>query len=906
LDTEQYLNLLQAILKNSPAGLAVVSGPQLIFRIANPTYLSILPDPHSDITGRSYHEIWPPELGFDGEKLIRQMLESGKNLHFDRLEMRFPDGLNHSFSQRFCRLDWHDEPGALILMQETTQADRARQLAMEIAEESYRQAEELDAIIMAMAEAVILLGPNGEAIRANPAATEFLGFDPASLDIREFVRLLGMRYLDGSPVEQNDLPFEQALNGEVIAGQRLLLVDNEGGECVVRISASPLYNEGRVSGVITVWHDVTEREQLLEQLEIEQSRMQTIIENAPEAIVVADEEGRIVLGNPAAERILGCTLPYNEEYQSHDKLSFCYNDGTPYNPRNLPLTCSALDGELLNNVEMQIALPNGNIRHILSSSAPIVDRKGNLNGAVGVFQDITQRKQAEETLRRQATRSQLLANLSHAFAAAGLHYNELLDTIAEQTGKAFGDLCSLHLFTEDVKEQYLAAIYDADPKWMSFIRGKIMGIHFSAQQGLTGTLLKTGHPQNLVDVPIHVIKDTIASVSWPIIEMELPEKVNALLVPLRAHGRWVGVINLMRPGVANCYSEEDQIFLQDLADRAALAIEDARLYEREAQRARELQALHQATTALLSTIDLESLLGEILNAAQNAIPVARQGAVYLLSQKTSELEIRATIGCRDLNDCTGELQVYAASAAQQKRSLLLNEIEVTTAPAPHNIRSTIIAPLMLANRVLGVLALFGTRPNLFSNRDLNLLDSFAATATAALHNATLYTEVQRLATTDTLTEQYNRRKFLELGELEIYRSRRFSTPLSAIMFDLDNFKEINDTYGHAAGDYVLHTVALRCSASIRIIDILGRYGGDEFAILLPDADLTEAKEIAERIRQSVTREPLVTSRGRMHITISLGVTQAECQTDTLASLLGRADSALYLAKQNGRNQVAQG
>jgi diguanylate cyclase (GGDEF)-like protein/PAS domain S-box-containing protein len=907
-DTRQLIALLQAVLHNSPTGIAVVSGPDLVFRLANGVYRSLIPSPHTKCIGQPFREIWPTELGFDGENLIRQVLKRGQSLHFDRLELRFPNGLNHSFSVRICAMDWQQEEGALLLLQETTQSDRARQLAMEIAEETYHQAEELDTIINSMADAVILVDRNRAVVRANPAAIDLVGFDPVKYEMGDLIKALGTRYLDGSPVQAGDLPFEQALQGQVFSGEQLL-IDNENGERIVRVSISPLFHETFVSGLITVWHDVTERERLLEQLEIEQSRLETIIEDAPQAIIVADEEGRIVLGNPAAERIFGRVLPYFQDFQKHIDLYICYTDSTPYDPRNLPLTCSALDGERLNNVEVQVRLPDGNIRHVVASTAPIVDRKGNLNGAVGVFQDITERKLAEETLRKQAARSQLLANLSHEFAEAGLHWQDLLNTIAEQVGKTLGDLCSVHLLEEKGSEQYLAAFYLEDAGGMEFIRSHMMGVHFPTNQGLTGQLIHSGQPLMLSELPIANIKNSIPFVDWSAAAVQLPETVSALVVPLRAHGHWVGFINLMRLQAENSYHEEDKIFLQDLAERAALAIENARLYEREAQRARELQALHQAATALLSTIDLETLLAEILSAAHNAIPIAEQGVIYLLSEKTGELEVRATFGCRDYQSCSEGLKDLAAMAVQEKYSLLFNEIKgieaQKTAEVPE-IKSAIIAPLMRPHNVLGALALFGAQFNRFSTSDVNLLDNFAATATAALQNATLYSEVQRLATTDTLTEQYNRRKFLELSELEIYRSRRFSTPLSAIMFDLDNFKEINDTLGHAAGDYVLHTVALRCNASIRVIDILGRYGGDEFAILLPDADMVEADEIAERIRQAVTCEPIHTSRGKVTITISLGVAQADHTYDTLASLLGRADSALYTAKQNGRNRVAKG
>ncbi len=244
---------------------------------------------------------------------------------------------------------------------------------------------------------------------------------------------------------------------------------------------------------------------------------------------------------------------------------------------------------------------------------------------------------------------------------------------------------------------------------------------------------------------------------------------------------------------------------------------------------------------------------------------------------------------------------------QEKSPIILNAIGSPTGSAGESAPkySAMIAPLMMGQNVQGALVLFGARPQLFTGNDLDLLNSFAATATAALQNATLYAEVQRLATTDPVTEQYNRRKFFELGELEMHRARRFHNALSAIMLDLDNFKEINDSFGHGAGDQVLRVVAQRCRASIRVVDILGRYGGDEFAILLPGADLREAREIAERIRLGVIQSLVPTDRGAVSVSISLGIAQSRQETEGLSLLLARADAALYAAKQSGRNTVRQ-
>jgi diguanylate cyclase (GGDEF)-like protein len=123
------------------------------------------------------------------------------------------------------------------------------------------------------------------------------------------------------------------------------------------------------------------------------------------------------------------------------------------------------------------------------------------------------------------------------------------------------------------------------------------------------------------------------------------------------------------------------------------------------------------------------------------------------------------------------------------------------------------------------------------------------------------------------------------------------------MMDVDNLKQINDTYGHSTGDQVLKVVAQRCRENLRKIDILGRLGGDEFTILLPETDMFTASSVAERVRQYIARKPVQTSQGDVDVTISLGITRATDDTTNLDDLIGRADSAMYTAKNGGRNRV---
>jgi diguanylate cyclase (GGDEF)-like protein len=163
-----------------------------------------------------------------------------------------------------------------------------------------------------------------------------------------------------------------------------------------------------------------------------------------------------------------------------------------------------------------------------------------------------------------------------------------------------------------------------------------------------------------------------------------------------------------------------------------------------------------------------------------------------------------------------------------------------------------------------------------------------------------------MAITDELTGLYNRRGFYELGHREVERSRRFQRPLVAIMMDIDHFKRINDTYGHPVGDQVLAEVAKRCKDNLRRIDILGRLGGDEFTVLLPETDMFTGSRVAERLRLHVSAEPIITDGDPLRVSLSMGIAKATATTPDLDVLISRADSAMYRAKEKGRNRVEFG
>jgi len=175
----------------------------------------------------------------------------------------------------------------------------------------------------------------------------------------------------------------------------------------------------------------------------------------------------------------------------------------------------------------------------------------------------------------------------------------------------------------------------------------------------------------------------------------------------------------------------------------------------------------------------------------------------------------------------------------------------------------------------------------------------------SLHAQLLETqEILRVqATRDALTGFYNRRGILELLERELARGRRLSMPTAIALCDVDHFKPINDNHGHAAGDAVLREVAQRLGGSVREYDAVGRYGGEEFLLVLPQCALVDAIAVAERVRGAVCERPMAVAGTAVEVTLSVGVALCAGASEAIGDDLARVDAALYVAKRNGRNRV---
>jgi diguanylate cyclase (GGDEF)-like protein len=225
-------------------------------------------------------------------------------------------------------------------------------------------------------------------------------------------------------------------------------------------------------------------------------------------------------------------------------------------------------------------------------------------------------------------------------------------------------------------------------------------------------------------------------------------------------------------------------------------------------------------------------------------------------------------------------------------------------PLNPNTRSVMVVPMNSHGRVNGVLTVESEAFDHFRERDLQMLSIVARSAALALENAELHKRTEELTIIDELTGAYNYRYFIRKLQEEKRRAIRYNLPLSLIMVDIDWFKKLNDTYGHEAGNEVLRSLAKTILQCVRDVDIFSRYGGEEFAVILPQTTRREALVIGERIRTQVEQAVIETTMAsRLRITVSVGVSSFPENGRPEEELVSIADQALYRAKGEGRNHV---
>lgn len=374
-------------------------------------------------------------------------------------------------------------------------------------------------------------------------------------------------------------------------------------------------------------------------------------------------------------------------------------------------------------------------------------------------------------------------------------------------------------------------------------------------------------------------------------------------VPLRFSDGSMGVLAVADFEKEYALDEEQFKFLQALAAGITVTIENARSFQREQRRARHLELLNELGRRASSLLDPRQLLRDICPQARKAFGYD-QIRIETLDRKLDGLVVEAQDGYDStiLGQRSKVGRGLAGIAAETGAPILANRVKTDARyiSVDSRVQSAMSIPIKVGKTVLGVITFESFRPDGFSTQDVVTLGMFADQLAIALHTARSYQSAQERAITDSLTGLKTHRYFHETLMAEWRRAPRSGRPLSVIMMDLDNFKPVNDKHGHVEGDKVLCAVARIIEARSRQSSTAARYGGDEFALLMPETTLSQAELLADRLRASLESDPYLSEHG---VTASLGIATFPLHGATPEEVLRIADSGTYLAKHVGGNQV---
>lgn len=490
-----------------------------------------------------------------------------------------------------------------------------------------------------------------------------------------------------------------------------------------------------------------------------------------------------------------------------------------------------------------------------------------------------------------------LQSISQAVASS-LDLDQIFDTVVRVLQDVFGyRYVSIYQLDGEVLRLGAQAGYPLEKIFYT------IPIH----RGISGRAVREMQPQ--------FVPDVTADPEFLRAAMDLGSEI---CVPLLKEQTVYGTLNVESPPESPLTNTDLQLLIA-FANPVVTAIENARLFAETQLRAKKERTLFDATRDFTARLGEEAVLDSVahhLVTALNAVGCTlsrwdplNDCAVTLLDYTTAPAVLLES------PQTTYPLADYPATrfVLENRQPLYLRtdnpEINPAEAALLQRCQNGTLLMLPLAAGqgvpVFGLIELFGqTSDPPYSDSDLELAQSLAAQAAVAIENARLYAQVQRLAIVDELTSLYNRRGFFELGQREWERSIRSGHPIAALFVDIDLFKSFNDAYGYAIGDRVLRHLADCLRSNLREIDLLGRYGGEEFVVLLPETDPSAAQMVAERVRQAVEMTPVDTDQGKLNFTISIGVCTKTPSLPSLDALINQAGTALRAAKKAGRNRVA--
>jgi diguanylate cyclase (GGDEF)-like protein len=378
-----------------------------------------------------------------------------------------------------------------------------------------------------------------------------------------------------------------------------------------------------------------------------------------------------------------------------------------------------------------------------------------------------------------------------------------------------------------------------------------------------------------------------------------------LFAPLISRDHLIGILALDRK-VSGRYSLQDLNLLEDVTNQVAVSMEKEYLRERLREREEELSVINRANAIITSSLDIQGVydgfileLKKIVEVSWAAISLIERDQLHFLALY-SEIGSAWKAGERlSIRGTATEWVLNHHEPAVEPDLALETRFVTGKLHIGQGVRSIVYLPLIAKGVTIGTLIVASVNPNVYGHRQVLLLEQLASQIAMSIENSRLYAEAEERARLDELTGLLNRRALDELIVNEIGRHSRYGGIFSIIIFDLDSFKAFNDRNGHPAGDRLLGKMGAIMKSSLRSVDQAFRYGGDEFAVLMPNTSMDAAKQVAERLRKQIAAKM---NSGAIPVTASLGLASWPADGIGPNEVISAADGAMYRAKHGGGNQ----
>lgn len=329
--------------------------------------------------------------------------------------------------------------------------------------------------------------------------------------------------------------------------------------------------------------------------------------------------------------------------------------------------------------------------------------------------------------------------------------------------------------------------------------------------------------------------------------------------------------------------------------------------------ANRLEILHKIDEAILEATTTEEIASTTLHIFLQLVKFSYAGVLEICTEESINLyqahydHGRYTEENQRSQPCSAKfmarLSKFDLFISQDVNEIAKEFEEDETFPLHLSIQSCMVIPLIVKHDVIGQFLVGFSQENALSPEIVEIIKEVSRMISIGIYQTRLYEKIEEMATVDELTGIFNRRQLIDLGERCLAQAMRYHQSLSVIVFDIDHFKHVNDTYGHPFGDQVLKAVVKRCQGIVRGMDVFGRYGGDEFVIILPETGMEQANQVANRLKTGVYDTQFQLNDILITLSISVGISELKQPTDTLTDMINQADEAMYVAKKSGRNQI---